>query len=381
MKNFSLYRFFLHFLPKTGAINETDFPAREAEALSALLRRYRCLGATLCAFDEKGVTNFLAFGQARRGAPTGRDTAYRIASISKFVTALGAMRLWEEGRLSLDRDVNEYLPFSLRHPKAPETPITLRMLLSHTAGLHDGAAYNGGIARGDNLSAILAGDSFCAHLPGTRWEYSNLGAGVAGVAMEGALQTDFETLMQETVFQPLGVSATFYPAKAQGFLADAYRILPPHKAPNYDAQARQARPLPTPCVNAERHYALGHANLCVSAPELSRLGMAGMQPGFLRAETLAEMRKIIAPFGRRARDLSQGLGVFILQDPSVSPRPLYGHQGMAYGAVHGLFFDPVSRRGLTLLTSGASEGREGVLADVNRELLRRFFSGREGSGR
>ena len=109
--------------------------------------------------------------------------------------------------------------------------------------------------------------------------------------------------------------------------------------------------------------------------------MAGMQPGFLRAETLAEMRKIIAPFGRRARDLSQGLGVFILQDPSVSPRPLYGHQGMAYGAVHGLFFDPVSRRGLTLLTSGASEGREGVLADVNRDLLRRFFSGREGSGR
>ena len=54
---------------------------------------------------------------------------------------------------------------------------------------------------------------------------------------------------------------------------------------------------------------------------------------------------------------------------------------MAYGAVHGLFFDPVSRRGLTLLTSGASEGREGVLADVNRDLLRRFFSGREGSGR
>ena len=82
------------------------------------------------------------------------------------------------------------------------------------------------------------------------------------------------------------------------------------------------------------------------------------------------MRRPIAGFGARANNLSQGVGTFILQDPSLSPRPLYGHQGMAYGAVHALFFDPAIRRGVALLTSGASEARRGVLADLNAGVIR-----------
>jgi hypothetical protein len=67
----------------------------------------------------------------------------------------------------------------------------------------------------------------------------------------------------------------------------------------------------------------------------------------------------------------------------VSGKMLYGHQGMAYGAVHGLFFDPEKRRGMALLTTGASEARRGVLADMNHDMLRLFFSqeAQNGSGR
>lgn len=367
-----IYRKALALMPKHGKLNDVDIEKkREAEKI---LRKHRCIGATFCTFDGEKVTGIGSFGYARKGVPAGFGTVYRIASVSKLVTAMGAMRLQEKGALTLDGDVNEYFPISLRHPKAPETPITLRMLMSHTAGIHDGTDYNSGIAKNVPLSVLLQGDSFCAHLPGEKWEYSNFGAGIAGAVMEAAAGMDFEALMQKEVFSPLGVQATFYPQKVQGELADATRILPPQKAPNFHAGERMARPLPEETCDAEHHYNLAHGNLCISAENLAKLGRALMQPGFLTEESLQEMRKIICPFGERAHNLSQGVGTFILQDASICSRPLYGHQGMAYGACHGLFFDIEKQKGLVLLTSGVSEARDGVLSDVNKDLIRLYLS-------
>ena len=221
---------------------------------------------------------------------------------------------------------------------------------------------------------------FTEHLPGTLWEYSNFGAGIAGAVMEAATNTDFEALMQETVFQPLGVTATYYPQKVEGDLADAVRILPRSKTPNFNAAERRSRVLPPVEVNPEKHYNLAHGALCVSAPELAKLGMAGMKTGFLTVESLNEMRRVVTPFGERARNLSQGLGTFVLEDERICMRPLYGHQGMAYGAVHGLFFDPETQKGFALLTTGASEARRGVLADLNAEMICMLLGGRD-SGR
>ena len=378
MKNWALYRFALHFLPTHGRVTYCDLPRGGEEAEKAL-RSLRCAGASLCLFDASGVTGSLAFGLAHPPhAPVTPQTVFRAASVSKFVTALGAMKLKEQGALSLDRDVNEYLPFPLRHPAAPKTPLTLRMLLSHTAGIHDGRDYNAGIAQIVPLSQLLRGDSFTAHLPGTAWEYSNFGAGIAGAVMEAAAGMDFEALMQETVFRPLGVEATFYPQRVRGDLADALRILPPGKRPGFCAAERRNRPLPTPGPDAETHYCFAHGSLCLSAPALAKIGMAGMTPGFLHKESLLEMRREIAPFGQRARNLSQGIGTFILREPSLSARPFYGHQGMAYGAVHGLFFDPEKGRGVALLTTGASEARRGVLADLNQAILGIFLGDHHG---
>ena len=376
MTNWGLYRLALHVLPKQGKINEPAEKDLSIRSISRILRKHRCVGASLCAFDANGPQNALTFGFSHLpDAPVQPDTVFRAASVSKFVSALGAMKLKEQGRLGLDTDVNAYLPFPLRHPKAPDTPITLRMLLSHTAGIHDGADYNGGIAKGVPLTQLLKGDSFTDHLPGEKWEYSNFGAGIAGVVMEAATHTDFETLMQETVFRPLGVTATYYPQKVRGDLADAVRILPKSKTPNFSAAERRSRPLPPEEVNPEKHYNLAHGNLCVSAPELAKLGVAGMIPGFLTENSLLEMRDPIASFGDRAHNLAQGVGTFILDEPRICERLLYGHQGMAYGAVHGLFFDPDHEQGLALLTTGASEARQGVLADLNFDLMKRIWGG------
>lgn len=367
-----VYRLALHFLPKKGSINFAEME-REKEA-EKILRKHRCMGAAMCLFDAEGITGRLSFGEARKGIKAEMDTVFRIASVSKMITAMGIMRLKEQGKINLDKDVAAYYPISLRHPKAKETPITLRMLLSHRAAIHDGEGYNAGIVKNEKASELLQKDSFSAHLPGEKWEYSNFGAGLAGAVVESATGVDFEELMQREVFAPLQVEATFYPQKVKGTLADAWRILPPRKQPNFHAQKRQARPMPQEWPDAERHYNLAHGNLCISAENLAKLGIALMEPGFLQEETLKEMRHILCPFGERAHNLSQGIGTFILQDATIAPHTIYGHQGMAYGACHGLFFDPETKRGLVILTSGVSEARRGVLSDINADMIRLYLA-------
>ena len=112
MTHWGVYRLALHCLPKNGKVNASDFSAAETRRIEQVLRAHRCVGAALCAFDETGIQHTLTFGAAHLpDTPVTPDTVFRAASVSKFVTALGAMKLKEQGRLSLDRDVNEFLPF------------------------------------------------------------------------------------------------------------------------------------------------------------------------------------------------------------------------------------------------------------------------------
>ena len=376
MKNWSLYRVLLDFVPADGDVNHSDFSPAETKRIVTVLRRNRCLGAALCLFDKDGVSGTLTFGKAhlKPSVSAQPDTVFRAASISKLVTGLGAMKLKEQGKIDLDADIGEHLPSALMDAWRPERKITLRTLMTHTAGIRDSEGYNSGIGRGAPLSEILDDAHVWEGTPG-QWEYSNLGAGIAGVVMEAATGVDFETLMQRTVFEPLGITATYYPQKVQGDLADAVRILPRSKTPNFNAAERRSRPLPPMEVDLERHYNLAHGNLYISAPELARLGIAAMMPGFLSQESLKEMRNIAVPFGERAHNLSQGLFTFVLNEPKICERLIYGHQGMAYGAVHGLFFDPSRERGMALLTTGASEARRGVLADLNFDLMKTLWGG------
>lgn len=112
----------------------------------------------------------------------------RIASISKLVTALGVMRMVEAGQLDLDADVSRWLGWPLRHPQFPDTPITLRLLLPHRAGLTDAAGYYavplGGQLRDGVLDDPRAWDP--VHAPGTYFRYANIDFPLVASVMEKA---------------------------------------------------------------------------------------------------------------------------------------------------------------------------------------------------
>jgi len=341
--------------PRREARCTGDIPAK----VSDILRRHHTVSGAVATFDGKGMTGLCLYGDV------GKDTFYRTASISKHITAMGAWRLHEAGMIDLDADVDNYLSCSLRHPQAPDAPITLRRLLSHTAGIHDGDSYLTACLRSMPLSDLMRGDSHTETFGG--FEYSNLGAGIAACALEGMLGKPFEEIMQEAVFGPLRLHASFYPQKLQGDIANAYRVLPPGKKPILNAALRQKRPLPNNAPDPEHHYLLSQGNLYISVPDLAKLGAELMR------ERYAPMRRHLADFGARDEHLSMGLSTFIVHD--ILPQTVYGHQGLAYGAMHGLFYDPAAQRGFALLTSGCSEARLGVLSDVNIALMRLILDG------
>ena len=149
------------------------------------------------------------------------DTLYRIASISKFITALGVMKLVEEGKVALDTDVSDYLGYPLRNPHFPDTAITLRMLMNHTSSLRDDAGYYWDANANVNLNDVLTPSGTLygkgamwgkEAKPGAYFQYVNFSWGVIGTIMERASGERFDRLMRRLLLDPMALPGGFHPA-------------------------------------------------------------------------------------------------------------------------------------------------------------------------
>lgn len=162
-------------------------------------------------FDAARIDSGMVSGDADRAAHRRltADDPVRIASISKLVVALGVMRLVERGTLDLDRDVSDWLGYRLRNPAFPDTPITLRLLLSHRSSLTDATDYvvPFGVLLRDRLADPKAWDG--DHAPGTYFRYTNFNFPVIASVMERATGTRFDRLMATEVLRPLGIDACY----------------------------------------------------------------------------------------------------------------------------------------------------------------------------
>lgn len=164
------------------------------------------------------------------GAPVTTSTLFQAASISKPLAAMGALKLVEEGRLELDRDINSYTTLWKLPRDADNNPVTLRQLLSHTAGVtvHGFPGYAAG-APLPTLVQILNGakpaNTGGVHVnarPGSRWRYSGGGYQVVQYVMMERSKAPFAQLMQVKVLQPLGMAdSTFAQPLPPSWLARA----------------------------------------------------------------------------------------------------------------------------------------------------------------
>ena len=141
------------------------------------------------------------------------DRPFRVASVSKMVTATGFMSLVTQGRIDLDADISTYLGETLRHPGFPDMAITPRMLLSHTSGLRNGADFPvpfnrpllarlAEAAREDNYGGWFAPAS---ELPGRWFSYSDTNFAVIAQIVERVSGVRFDRFMREALFEPLNL--------------------------------------------------------------------------------------------------------------------------------------------------------------------------------
>ncbi|ATD09566.1 serine hydrolase domain-containing protein [Pseudoalteromonas piscicida] len=138
-------------------------------------------------------------------------TLFRIGSITKTMTALAVMQLVEQGKLSIDTDINEYLS-EFKIPDTFKAPITIRALLSHRAGFEEADAGNLFV---ENASEMLSTERYLAtHMPKRIWppgvnvSYSNYGFALLGYLVELQSGMDLATYMEQHIFSVLGMQNT-----------------------------------------------------------------------------------------------------------------------------------------------------------------------------
>ncbi|WP_290648954.1 serine hydrolase domain-containing protein [Aquisalimonas sp.] len=159
---------------------------------------------------EPVATAALGLADRTTGRAMTEDALFRTESISKPVTAWGAMRLAQTGRLDLDAPITACLT---RWQPSETTPdITVRQLLSHTAGIGQGdfAARYAPAALRPGLTEHLAGDFRMIATPGTAFAYSNTGYNLLELVIEDCTGEDFGAFMAREVLRPLGMSSASY---------------------------------------------------------------------------------------------------------------------------------------------------------------------------
>lgn len=358
-------------LPVLG--KRCEWRQTEDADLTRILQKHHAVGACIQRFEKGVLKECSCAGFARlegEKVPVLPHTVFRTASIAKMVTALLVFRLQTLGRLNVQQDVSELLGIPVHNPHAGEAPITLAMLLSHTSSIVDSPAYFASFATQTPLSELLKDpQTWLPCVPGTAFRYSNLAAGMIGCILEKQTGMTLDALAQQELFAPLGVSATFDTAKADPErTADGWRVLPARRMFSAAERICTAHPLESP--DPERHYLLASGNLYLTTQDLARLALAAWSgaDGFINEASLRQMQTPLLAWPQKEVPLRHGMGLFKLEDSRIHSEPLWGHQGFAYGAVNGVFFD-AHGNGFVSLTTGVSERRLGHLALVNRGLI------------
>lgn len=373
----------------------TNMTQRIDAVLASALNEKRIVGAVIAVMKDGELAHFKPYGLANReqGKPMSEDAIFRLASISKPIVTAAAMRMIELGKFALDTPVTDFLPDF--KPKAPDgsTPtITIRHLLTHTAGLsYDflqppegpyntipvSAGIDGDFTMEDNLARMVkAGLTFP---PGAAWLYS-VAIDVLGAVMAKAEGTDVEGTVHKYVTGPMQMADTSFYVTDEKRLVQPYSNAVPEPVPIGDNFKQPfvpgCAPINLGTSRAFNRNAFQGGGGCMNGKALDIVRMldairAGGAP-ILSQETTQQMmsnqvgplRILFDPTGNTAF----GFGGSILLNPAASGSAL-SPGSWQWGGVwgHSWFVDPTRKLTIVNLTNTTLEGMAGQLpGDVQR---------------
>jgi CubicO group peptidase (beta-lactamase class C family) len=376
----------------------TNITQRIDAALNTALNEKRIVGAVIAVMQDGELVHFKPYGLANReqGKPMQEDAIFRLASITKPVVTAAALAMIEKGKFKLDTPVTDFLPDF--KPKAPDgsTPtITIRHLLTHTAGLsYDflqplegpyntipvSAGIGDDVTMEENLARMVqAGLTFP---PGAAWLYS-VAIDVLGAIMAKVEGTDVEGAVKKYVTGPLDMSDTSFFVTDETRLVQPYSNAAPEPVAIGDGFKQPFVPgcgpinLGTSRAFSKTAFQGGGGCMNGKAKDIVRFLdtiRAGGAP-ILSKDTTQQMmsnqigplRVIFDPTGNTAF----GFGGSILLDPAASGSAL-SPGSWQWGGVwgHSWFVDPTRKMTIVNLTNTTLEGMVGqMVGDVQRAVV------------
>ncbi|MFY0594463.1 serine hydrolase domain-containing protein [Roseivirga sp.] len=311
-------------------------------------------GMAIAVFDKGKVVFQNGFGYANVSTKTAvnEKTGFNIGSISKLFTAWGVMSLVKKGKVSLDEPVETYLTqWKLPKSDFDEKKVTIRALLSHTAGLsvHGYEGYNPN-AKLPSLEASLSGESRADEKvevildPQTEFKYSGGGYTILQLMIEEVSGLSFQKFMKQEVFIPLKMSSTTF---------DIDRKTLKKSATGYN-EAGEA-------IYLERFTAQAAAGLHTNLEDLIKFAQATFDgSAVLTNEEIAMMRQPLPVTKGR-----YGLGYMTLP---MGPVKMVGHAGSNDGWESAFLFDFTDNSGLIMLTNG-SLGKDVAISTMRQWVM------------
>ena len=309
--------------------------------------------------------------------PFTNNDVFWLASVSKTFISAAIMQLVEKKRIKLDDDINDYLSFRVRNPHYPDSPITVRMLLSHRSSLND-SQYGWTLDMFDNEDKRLEySKNFNNYRPGTKYDYCNLGYTLLGAIIENVTEKRFDTYIDDKICKPLHLSGSYNLTKI-----DSSRVV---RSYNFDSTQKAFKGSPSVynysyAERVLRDYRLGYSTgslspaggMKISANDLARFMMTLMNGGrlgwrrILRKESVDEMKR---PQGT---DNDYGLALTTYSN-IVAGQKLIGMRGGSHGVHSIMVFDPNGDFGFVLINNGYNTTAEKG-SDMNYRVIRALYN-------
>ena len=349
------------FSPICLAYNIDSLDGEITDEISGLVESGDIPSLQVCVVsgEEKWVKGF--------GEQTDEDTVFLVGSIQKVFVAVSILQLYEEGLVGLDDDVNTHMPFSIRHPGYPDTPITIRMLLSHRSGLdatlpsefaYDwcddnptewtrsfpedlvGIPLEVWLEMNLDEDGSLYSPSHWVREPDSRYSYSNNGYKILMCILERVTGQSIQDYMDEYIFTPLQMEHT-------GF--DCLEFMDEHATPHTRKYGNDTNIL-LPVWN-------GRYMLRSSASDMGNLMMALMNEGSFQGTQILEKETVelmstntrssifLRDYLRKLKRDGYGMGI------EVCNHGLLGHGGSTVGFTGEFYLSPSKDTGFVRLSN------------------------------
>ncbi len=344
--------------PESVGFTTEGLDALNAE-FRALVDQKKLAGVTTLASRHGKVVHFDTYGAANAatGEPLKPDSIFRIASMTKPITGVAMMQLWEQGKWKLSDPVSKFIPeFADLKVKAANgtlvpqnSPMTMAQLMSHSAGFGVSAVYNDANLGATDLQGMI---DKLAKLPletqpGTAWDYGP-SVNIQGYIVEKLSGQSLDVYFDEHIFKPLGMVDTGFwmpPEKAS-------RVVAVHTYENGVIKG----PAENRVTTAKPSFLAGSGGLMSTAEDYWRFAQAMLNGGeldgkrVLRPETVTLMRTNVLPpdakvdlYGPSQEGIGFGMDFAIVMDPQKAGTP-QGLNTFYWGGAFGTWFwiDPTN---------------------------------------